>query len=355
LVDDFSASQMSFQWFGMARRSRMRKSFSAVVFLAFCPLLFAQQPPPAPATSAEQQAPPAAAPAASAAQPAPAQPPAPSTLPEAPKALNNDSVVKLVKAGQSDDLIVSTINASPGTYDTTADGLAALKTAGASDKVVAAIMAKASGGATPAIVPIPPSPTPAAGPGAAPVPPDAASQRQLSLCGFGLGGSAQFFVGAGAASAIANGLAVGVAIRYYASISKEVQHTYEAALKESKSFQYVNSEKLVAPEGEKHLSLTDTAQKNKLFACASAVPFWGVPLKMAWNKHLAITTKWEIESPGGCKLKFKTSVTTKETHGTTPYGADPSLKSIYLELSNEDVQQFLEEFPREMEKAGCGK
>jgi hypothetical protein len=81
----------------------MRKSFIALVFLAFCSPLVAQQ------------------------------------------MLDNASVVKLVKAGLSDDLIVSTINASPGTYDTSTNGVIALKSAGASDKVVTAILLKASG------------------------------------------------------------------------------------------------------------------------------------------------------------------------------------------------------------------
>jgi len=72
----------------------VRKKILAIAFLAICPLLFAQQ------------------------------------------ALNNDAVIKLVKAGLSDDLIVTTINASAGTYDTSADGIIALKTAGVSDKVV---------------------------------------------------------------------------------------------------------------------------------------------------------------------------------------------------------------------------
>jgi hypothetical protein len=80
----------------------MRKSFLALVFLALCPLLVAQQ------------------------------------------TLNNDSVIKLVKAGLSDDLIVSTINAASGAYDTSANGLIALKQAGASDKVVAAIVMKST-------------------------------------------------------------------------------------------------------------------------------------------------------------------------------------------------------------------
>jgi hypothetical protein len=59
-------------------------------------------------------------------------------------ALNNDSVIKLIKAGLSDDLIISTVNAAPGTYDASADGLIALKAAGASDKVVSAIVLRAS-------------------------------------------------------------------------------------------------------------------------------------------------------------------------------------------------------------------
>jgi hypothetical protein len=89
----------------------MRKSLFAVMFLVCCSLLVAQQ------------------------------------------SLNNDSVIKLVKAGLSEDLIVSTINASPGTYNTSADGLIALKSAGASDKVVSAIVMKASG-VTPAAGPV---------------------------------------------------------------------------------------------------------------------------------------------------------------------------------------------------------
>jgi hypothetical protein len=80
----------------------MRKSFITVVILAICPILVAQQ------------------------------------------SLNNDSIIKLVKAGLSEDLIVTTINASPGTYDASADGLIALKQAGASDKVVAAVLAKSA-------------------------------------------------------------------------------------------------------------------------------------------------------------------------------------------------------------------
>jgi hypothetical protein len=60
----------------------------------------------------------------------------------------------MVKAGLSDDVIVATINISAGPYDTTANGLIALKLAGVSDKVIAAVVAK-NAAPTPA-----PSPTP---------------------------------------------------------------------------------------------------------------------------------------------------------------------------------------------------
>jgi hypothetical protein len=62
----------------------------------------------------------------------------------AQRALNNDSIIKMSKAGLSDDLIITTINAQSGSYDTSTDGLIALKTAGVSDKVVAAIVMRAS-------------------------------------------------------------------------------------------------------------------------------------------------------------------------------------------------------------------
>jgi len=86
----------------------MRKSFISLVFLAFCSVLVAQQ------------------------------------------ALSNDSIIKLTKAGLSEDLIVSTINSQAGTFDTSTDGLIALKGAGVSDKVVAAIVARAAAAAQPA-------------------------------------------------------------------------------------------------------------------------------------------------------------------------------------------------------------
>jgi hypothetical protein len=61
--------------------------------------------------------------------------------------LNNDAVIKLTKAGLSEDLIISNINSQKGSYDLSADGLIALKAAGVSDRVVNSIVQKTSGSA----------------------------------------------------------------------------------------------------------------------------------------------------------------------------------------------------------------
>jgi hypothetical protein len=98
-----------------------------------------------------------------------------SQLASAQQALNNDTVTKLVKAGLSDDVIVTTINASPGTYDTSANGLISLKSAGASDKVISAIVVKNSSpapAAQPAATAAPQPDSAATGAGAAPQPLD---------------------------------------------------------------------------------------------------------------------------------------------------------------------------------------
>ena len=57
--------------------------------------------------------------------------------------MNNESVVNLMKAGFSEDVIISAINRSLGAYDTSVDGLIALKNAGITNKEISAIVAKA--------------------------------------------------------------------------------------------------------------------------------------------------------------------------------------------------------------------
>jgi len=60
--------------------------------------------------------------------------------------MNNEAVLKMVKAGLSDDLVVSSIKSQPGAFTTTPDDLIALKSAGASDKIIAAIIEKGAAG-----------------------------------------------------------------------------------------------------------------------------------------------------------------------------------------------------------------
>jgi len=67
----------------------------------------------------------------------PAIAPKPAT---APNMMTNDSVLRLVKAGLGDDLIIQTINSAPGKYATDADALVVLKQAGVSDRVISAMV-----------------------------------------------------------------------------------------------------------------------------------------------------------------------------------------------------------------------
>jgi hypothetical protein len=68
----------------------------------------------------------------------------------APKVLTNDSIIKMVKVGLGDDLIVQTITAQPGHYTTDADALVALKEAGVSDRVINSMVNKSRRQITPA-------------------------------------------------------------------------------------------------------------------------------------------------------------------------------------------------------------
>jgi hypothetical protein len=106
VMDDSFAHKGKENPFGRQRGIRMIKRLVAATFLIFCVLLAAQQ------------------------------------------TMNNDAIIKLVKAGLSDNLILSTISASPGSYDTSANALITLKAAGVSDKIIAAILTKNAGGSS---------------------------------------------------------------------------------------------------------------------------------------------------------------------------------------------------------------
>ncbi len=62
------------------------------------------------------------------------------------EALTNDSVVKLIKAGVSESVILSMITSQPGNYTVTADAVIRLKAEGVSEKVLAAMISKAGAG-----------------------------------------------------------------------------------------------------------------------------------------------------------------------------------------------------------------
>jgi hypothetical protein len=61
--------------------------------------------------------------------------------------LNNDGILMLVKAKLSDDVIIGMVNQQPGTYTLGVQEVVALKQAGVSDKVLAAMISKNAGGA----------------------------------------------------------------------------------------------------------------------------------------------------------------------------------------------------------------
>jgi hypothetical protein len=72
--------------------------------------------------------------------------------------LNNDAVIKMVKAGLPDSVVVASVQSSPGGYDTSPDALIALKRAGVDDAVLAAVVTKNSGAAAPAAPAAPANP-----------------------------------------------------------------------------------------------------------------------------------------------------------------------------------------------------
>jgi hypothetical protein len=62
--------------------------------------------------------------------------------------LNNDAIIRLTEAGLSDDLIIQTIKAQPGHYATGAGDLVTLKQEGVSERVIGAMIDKASTSST---------------------------------------------------------------------------------------------------------------------------------------------------------------------------------------------------------------
>jgi len=61
---------------------------------------------------------------------------------QAQQGLTNTDIIKMQSAGLSESIILSSVNTQPAAYDTSTDGLLALKKAGVSDAVVAAMISR---------------------------------------------------------------------------------------------------------------------------------------------------------------------------------------------------------------------
>jgi hypothetical protein len=78
-----------------------------------------------------------------------------STAASAQETLTNQGVVEMVRAGLSERVIIAKIRTSPTRFDTSTDGLIALKKSGVSEKIIEAIMSPSA--SPPAAAPPPPS------------------------------------------------------------------------------------------------------------------------------------------------------------------------------------------------------
>src|SRR5579864_9338006 len=65
-------------------------------------------------------------------------------LTQTPKPLTNDDVIQMVKGDMRDEMIIKAIQTEKAAFDTSGQGLVALKNAGVSDKVVTAILDRQS-------------------------------------------------------------------------------------------------------------------------------------------------------------------------------------------------------------------
>lgn len=65
--------------------------------------------------------------------------------------LNNDGVIKLVKSGMTEELIINVIQKQPGIYSLGATDLVLLKESSVSEKIIAAMLSKAAGQPAPGV------------------------------------------------------------------------------------------------------------------------------------------------------------------------------------------------------------
>lgn len=102
--------------------------------------------PARPQAATQQTAPPNPAPTASAPKTSTLKTSTPAGTKSAAAAMTNRDVIQLVKAKISDDIIITKIEHSKTRFDTSTDGLVALKQAGVSDQLISVIVNAASAG-----------------------------------------------------------------------------------------------------------------------------------------------------------------------------------------------------------------
>ena len=70
--------------------------------------------------------------------------------------IDNEGVMKLVKSGMTEDMVISVIQKQPGSYVLGADDFVTLKAAGVSEKIISAMLAEGKVKRPLALPPVPP-------------------------------------------------------------------------------------------------------------------------------------------------------------------------------------------------------
>lgn len=165
--------------------------------------------------------------------------------------------------------------------------------------------------------------------------------RTLSLCEFGLRGAAGsntawFF---GIPGAIYDAAKMQKDRPYSIELRAEFIRIYEDALRGTGAFPYLPMDKLVYLQNGKPMPIDIMAKENDLHACLTARS--DLLVKIGWNKKVEVATTWKITGQSGWKLKIETNAISKNGQGKFPDTADPKMKPVFLELAQENANQFL--------------
>ena len=188
---------------------------------------------------------------------------------------------------------------------------------------------------------------------------DLCPEKKLSICSFELVGAdrtkimaSNIFIGPLPSLAI-NAGRLNENFEYSQELAKEFHHIYEESLGKSGFFQLSSSANLLFLQDGKPLNLNDMAKQNNLYACVKAVSYMGV--RMGFNKHVQVSTKWEITRSSGEKHEFITEAISEEAAGVFVDPTVPELKPVFLELARQNAQQFLTALGEGSETGSCLK